>query len=46
MCKSTATNGKIQICERLKYYLFLPNGNLKTPAVRCDAPYAMIFNAC
>ena len=31
MCKNTATNGKIQIYEALKYYLFLPNGDEKTP---------------
>jgi hypothetical protein len=33
MCKNTATNGKIQIYEALKYYLFLPDGDEKTPVV-------------
>lgn len=33
MCKNTVTNGKIQIYEALKYYLFLPDGDEKTPVV-------------
>jgi len=46
MCKNTATNGKIQIYEWLKYYLFLPTGNGKTRPVHRGYTYIVIFNAC
>jgi hypothetical protein len=39
MCKNTATNGKIQIYECLKYYLFLPIGNRKTAPVHGGYTY-------
>jgi hypothetical protein len=46
MCKNTVTNGKIQIYEALKYYLFLPDGNKKAPVTYRGSNCYNIVKTC